>query len=337
MMMELLLLVLFKAGGVPLINYTIYVPQNTTIINITLPIAPIPDTIEAINDSTGSLIPISLYPGNVLSVFTFGGGNVSIIYYGNYTFNAKSLLYSFNVSSMENVIIVFPPFIIPFDLPINIIHYRIINGSTLIVTLPPGNYTIQYAYVPKSLLTTTATTSTSTTSTSTTSVVSSTTSTSVTSTTSTSVATTTGTSSVTSSTTSSTSVQSVSSTTSVSSTVPTASSVSSVSSTSSAVSHGSSSLYIITAVILVIVVSAVVMLSRRRALEVFEQRNLDDVDKLIINTLRQYGGSLYQSQLQQLTNVPKTTLWRHVMKLKDMGIVRVDKVDGLNKVTLISG
>jgi len=73
------------------------------------------------------------------------------------------------------------------------------------------------------------------------------------------------------------------------------------------------------AVALIVIVSVVVMLSRRRAIEAVEGRNLDDVDKLIIATLRQYGGSLYQSQLQQLTNLPKTTLWRHVMKLRDMG------------------
>lgn len=90
------------------------------------------------------------------------------------------------------------------------------------------------------------------------------------------------------------------------------------------------------AVALAVIVSAVAMLSRHRAVQAVEKRGLDDVDMLIISVLRQYGGSLYQSQLQQLTNLPKSTLWRHVMKLRDMGIVRVDKVDGLNKVTLIS-
>ena len=334
MILGLLLLVLFRAGGVPLVNYTIYVPQNTTVINVTLPVTPIPDTIEAINDSTGSLIPISLYPGNILSVFAFGGGYISIVYYGNYTFNAKSLLYSFNITSTENITIVFPPFIIPFNLPISIIHYSVVNGSTLIVVLQPGSYTIQYTYVPRSLLTITTTTSTvSTTSTASTTTV---TVTSSTSTVSSGTATTTVSSTSVTSTSATTSQVAV--TSSSSATVATASSQSiSQSSTPPITKSNVTPLYVVVAVILIVVVSVIVFLSRRRALEAFEQHNLDEVDRLIISTLRQYGGSLYQSQLQQLTNVPKTTLWRHVMKLKDMGIVRVDKVDGLNKVTLISG
>ncbi|WP_048062636.1 helix-turn-helix transcriptional regulator [Caldivirga maquilingensis] len=338
----LLLIILFKAGGIPLVNYTIYVPQNTTIINVTLPVTPIPDTIEAINDSTGSLIPVSLYPGNVLSVFAFGGGYVSIVYYGNYTFNAESLLYSFNVESKENITIVFPPFIIPYKLPINIIYPpRVVNGSILIVVLQPGNYTIQYAYVPRSLLTATntSTVSTSTTSTATTTTATATSSTTV-STTSTTVSSSTVTATVSSTpvTSTSTTTSQVTVTSSPSTTVTTVSSQSISQSSVTAISKSNvTPLYLVIAVILIVVVSVVVFLSRRRALEAFEQHNLDEVDRLIISTLRQYGGSLYQSQLQQLTNIPKTTLWRHVMKLKDMGIVRVDKVNGLNKVTLISG
>ena len=337
MILGLLLLILFKAGGVPLINYTIYIPQNTTIINVTLPVTPIPDTIEAVNDSTGSLVPISLYPGNILSIFAFGGGYVSIVYYGNYTFNPKTLLYSLNISSMENIIITFPPFIIPFNLPINIIRYSVVNGS-LIIVLQPGNYTIQYAYVPRSLLTTTTTSTVSTTSTSTTTASTSSTFTSSATATVSTVTATVSSSSVTSTSTitSQTAVTS-SLSTSTATTITTSSSPQYISQSSATVAKSSvTPLYVVVAVILIVVVSAVVFMSRRRALEALEQHNLDEVDRLIISTLRQYGGSLYQSQLQQLTNIPKTTLWRHVMKLRDMGIVRVDKVNGLNKVTLIS-
>ncbi|MFP3307444.1 MAG: winged helix-turn-helix transcriptional regulator, partial [Thermocladium sp.] len=63
--------------------------------------------------------------------------------------------------------------------------------------------------------------------------------------------------------------------------------------------------------------------------------SLDDVDEEIIRTLKDNGGTLYQSQLQQLTNIPKTTLWRHVQRLQDRGIVKIDKVNGQNRVTLI--
>jgi len=51
-MLGLILLILFKAGGLPLVNYTLYLPLNTTVINVSLPVVPIPDTIEAVNDST---------------------------------------------------------------------------------------------------------------------------------------------------------------------------------------------------------------------------------------------------------------------------------------------
>ena len=337
-MLGLILLILFKAGGLPLVNYTLYLPLNTTVINVSLPVVPIPDTIEAVNDSTGAPIPVSLYPNNTLVIFAFGGGYVSIMYYGNYTFNGKVLLYSFNVSSTTNVTIVFPPYVIPFNLPLSIVSYRIINGSTLVVTLPPGRYTIQYAYVPKGLLTSTTTTiPTTTASTTTTTMTTTSTSTSTTSSiTSSPTSTVTQTAVVTSSTTSSITTTSPQSTSTVTSTAPSTTSTSTSATRPPPVSNSVSPLYITVAVALIVIVSVVVMLSRRRAIEAVEGRNLDDVDKLIIATLRQYGGSLYQSQLQQLTNLPKTTLWRHVMKLRDMGIVRVDKVNGLNKVTLLT-
>ncbi|KUO84050.1 MAG: hypothetical protein AT709_07345 [Caldivirga sp. MG_3] len=270
-MLGLILLILFKAGGLPLVNYTLYLPLNTTVINVSLPVVPIPDTIEAVNDSTGAPIPVSLYPNDTLVIFAFGGGYVSIMYYGNYTFNGKVLLYSFNVSSTTNVTIVFPPYVIPFNLPLSIVSYRIINGSTLVVTLPPGRYTIQYAYVPKGLLTsTTTTTPTTTASTTTTTMTTTSTSTSTSSITSSPTSTVTQTAVVTSSTTSSITTTSPQSTSTVTSTAPSTTSTSTSATRPPPVSNSVSPLYITVAVALIVIVSVVVMLSRRRAIEAVE-------------------------------------------------------------------
>lgn len=329
-----ILIIAFKPGGVPLVNYTVYLPPNSTIALVNLPVKPIPDTVEAVNDTTGSLIPISLYSNGTLAIFAFGGGYVSIIYYGNYTFISNQLLYMVNVSSPTNITLIIPPYIIPFNLPINIIQYSIVNKSTLIIILPSGNYTLQYVYVPK-IPAATSTTTTATKSTSTSPISTITTSTS---TTAKLTSTSTSTASVSSQSTTTTSTSTVSASTTAQTSVTSPTSITSYTSSSAplqyttATVHLPTYIYAVVIVVVVVIVFVVLVVTRSRAAE---SVILDDVDRLIIATLKQYGGSLYQSQLQQLTNIPKTTLWRHVMRLRDLGIVRVDKVDGLNKVTLI--
>ncbi len=63
--------------------------------------------------------------------------------------------------------------------------------------------------------------------------------------------------------------------------------------------------------------------------------DLDDVDRRIIEVLRSAGGELYQSDIQRLTGLPKTTVWRHIRKLVEAGILEVIKEGKANRVRLI--
>ena len=65
------------------------------------------------------------------------------------------------------------------------------------------------------------------------------------------------------------------------------------------------------------------------------QPGLNEVDNQIIEALKNFGGELYQSDLQRLLGIPKTTLWRHIRKLADMGIVEIVKEGRANKIKLL--
>jgi uncharacterized membrane protein len=62
---------------------------------------------------------------------------------------------------------------------------------------------------------------------------------------------------------------------------------------------------------------------------------LDPTDILILRKLREAGGSMYQSELQKATGLPKTTVWRHVRKLAQLGYVRVEREGKYNRVILV--
>ncbi|ABM80903.1 helix-turn-helix transcriptional regulator [Hyperthermus butylicus] len=62
---------------------------------------------------------------------------------------------------------------------------------------------------------------------------------------------------------------------------------------------------------------------------------LDDTDKLILKRLQEAGGSMLQSELQRATGLPKTTLWRHVRRLAELGYVRIEKEGKANRVILV--
>jgi uncharacterized membrane protein len=314
MLMLATLLILIKAAGLPFINYTMYLEPNSTLVNINLPIIPIPGTLEVINDSDNSLIPSSLYNNGTLVIFAFGGGYVSILYDANYTYDQDTLTYYVNISSPIKFGLMFPPNIVMLNLPNNIISYTRINNSVE-VTIPPGRYSLQYIYVPiQQSSTTTSSTPAPTTSTSSAPLPPPTTTTSR------------QTSTTTSTSTTSTTVKPINQTTTTQfqSTTPTPSNNSSFP-TSIA----------ITIIVLVILAFTASMIMIRRRKSPLVSASLDDVDEEIIRTLKDNGGTLYQSQLQQLTNIPKTTLWRHVQRLQDRGIVKIDKVNGQNRVTLI--
>lgn len=62
---------------------------------------------------------------------------------------------------------------------------------------------------------------------------------------------------------------------------------------------------------------------------------LSPLDKDILEVIASSGGSILQSELQRKLGVPKTTLWRHLRKLERLGIVKIVKEGGYNKVVLV--
>ncbi|BAA80712.1 putative transcriptional regulator, Lrp family [Aeropyrum pernix K1] len=63
--------------------------------------------------------------------------------------------------------------------------------------------------------------------------------------------------------------------------------------------------------------------------------SLDSTDKLILDTLKNAGGTSEQPALLKATGLPKSTLWRRLRKLEAMGYVRIIKKGKSNVVELV--
>ncbi|NOZ89273.1 MAG: winged helix-turn-helix transcriptional regulator [Crenarchaeota archaeon] len=63
-------------------------------------------------------------------------------------------------------------------------------------------------------------------------------------------------------------------------------------------------------------------------------RGLDDVDRLILETIEKNGGEMLQSELMRATGLPKTTLWRHVRRLAEQGYIEVIREGKANRLRL---
>ncbi|GBF09316.1 putative transcriptional regulator, Lrp family [Aeropyrum pernix] len=63
--------------------------------------------------------------------------------------------------------------------------------------------------------------------------------------------------------------------------------------------------------------------------------SLDSTDKLILDTLKNAGGTSEQAALLKATGLPKSTLWRRLRKLEAMGYVRIIKKGKSNVVELV--
>lgn len=75
---------------------------------------------------------------------------------------------------------------------------------------------------------------------------------------------------------------------------------------------------------------------RRRRSEVDEviEEFIDETDKLILDTLKDMGGELYQSEIMKKIGIPKTTLWRHLRRLEVLGYVEIKREYKKNRVIL---
>ncbi len=90
---------------------------------------------------------------------------------------------------------------------------------------------------------------------------------------------------------------------------------------------------LIAAVIIIVpaVALSAILLSRRRPKV---DRSLSNVDRMILEKIREAGGSILQGDLQNKLGIPKTTLWRHARKLEKLGYVRIVKEGPFNRLIL---
>jgi len=64
-------------------------------------------------------------------------------------------------------------------------------------------------------------------------------------------------------------------------------------------------------------------------------KELDEVDMSIIDVLKSTSSkTMYQSDLQRVLRLPKTTLWRHIRRLERLGYVEIVKENRRNKIVL---
>lgn len=63
--------------------------------------------------------------------------------------------------------------------------------------------------------------------------------------------------------------------------------------------------------------------------------NLNDYEVSILKYLESRGGSAFEIDISRDLGIPRTTVWRSVRRLEDLGMVRISKVEGKNMVTLI--
>jgi len=75
------------------------------------------------------------------------------------------------------------------------------------------------------------------------------------------------------------------------------------------------------------------MRRRTEAEEVIEEL-IDETDKAILDTLKERGGELYQSEIMRILGIPKTTLWRHLRRLEILGYIMIKKEYKRNRVIL---
>ena len=276
--METLLLVLslivnITSTGAPIVTLEVAPYTDMPLLNVTLPINPVPNTVLAVNACTGKLVPILIV--NRYALLPSSSCRTYITYYGevyvrNYTFtlriNSSSKIH---IVKSDNIIIIDPP----------------IRGSE--ATLSSGSYNITYIVLPKPAIPPIT----------------------------------------------------------INRTVIEEKKERAVIGEEKvkAVYKEGARLdylyYIAILVVICLIIIALILLRRRKATYMskfgVEYEHLREIDKQIIDIIKNHGGSLMQSELQKILNIPKTTLWRAVKRLERFGYLRIEKVHGLNRLVLV--
>jgi len=88
--------------------------------------------------------------------------------------------------------------------------------------------------------------------------------------------------------------------------------------------------YIIILLIIIAIIVIIFLLKKRR--EIMHEY-LTEEEEAIINILKKRDG-IYQSELIEILNLPKTTVWRHLKRLERMGKIKIIRKENKNYITL---
>jgi len=94
--------------------------------------------------------------------------------------------------------------------------------------------------------------------------------------------------------------------------------------------------YLALAAVLAVATAGVLLLLRRRRRE-FERESgaeIDETDVAILEKLEGLGGSALQSELREELGISKTTLWRRLRKLEELGYVTLSREGRAHRVYL---
>jgi len=93
--------------------------------------------------------------------------------------------------------------------------------------------------------------------------------------------------------------------------------------------------YVIVALVVVVAGALAYKVARRKRGSPPLAEYLDEVDKEILERIKEHGGEVVQSVLYRELQIPKATLWRHVRRLERLGYVAVERMGRDNKVRLL--
>ena len=85
------------------------------------------------------------------------------------------------------------------------------------------------------------------------------------------------------------------------------------------------------AIIAIILLVAIFMMKKGSKKEI---RSLREEDRAIIEYLKKRGGEAYESEIHRDLLIPRTSAWRAIKRLERLGLVKIEKEGGRNKVVL---
>ena len=83
--------------------------------------------------------------------------------------------------------------------------------------------------------------------------------------------------------------------------------------------------------IITLIVGLAIFLRRRSR---FSSETLSPTDREVLQLIRSRGGRIFEFELRDYLNLPKTSAWRCVKRLEKMGLVRTRKVGSQNEIEL---